>query len=43
MAGGFRLRPANFSDPGTIATVVEAYAFWRVTEGGPGLPPEATP
>ena len=43
MAGGLRLRPANFSDPGTIATVVEAYAFWRVTEGGPGLPPEATP
>lgn len=43
MARGFRLRPANFSDPGTIATVVEAYAFWRVTEGGPGLPPEATP
>lgn len=43
MARGFRLRPANFTDPGTIATVVEAYAFWRVTEGGPGLPPEATP
>jgi len=43
MAPGFRLRPANFSDPGTIATVVEPYAFWRVTEGGPGLPPEATP
>ncbi|MBI4592892.1 MAG: c-type cytochrome [Candidatus Rokubacteria bacterium] len=43
MARGFRLRPANFTDPGTIATVVEAYAFWRVIEGGPGLPPEATP
>lgn len=43
MAWGFRLKPANFTDPGTIATVVEAYAFWRVTEGGPGLPPEATP
>lgn len=43
MARGFRLRPANFTDPGTIATVVEAYAFWRVTEGGRGLPPEATP
>lgn len=43
MAWGLRLKPANFSDPGTIATVVEAYAFWRVTEGGPGLPPEASP
>ena len=43
MARGLRLRPANFTDPGTIATVVEAYAFWRVTEGGRGLPPEATP
>lgn len=43
MAWGFRLKPANFTDPGTIATVVEPYAFWRVTEGGPGLPPEATP
>jgi DMSO reductase family type II enzyme heme b subunit len=43
MAWGFRLKPANFTDPGTIATVVEAYAFWRVTEGGLGLPPEATP
>lgn len=43
MAWGFRLKPANFTDPGTIATVVEAYAFWRVTEGGPGLPPEGSP
>jgi DMSO reductase family type II enzyme heme b subunit len=43
MAWGFRLKPANFADPGTIATVVEAYAFWRVIEGGPGLPPEGSP
>ncbi|MFQ5847025.1 MAG: c-type cytochrome [Candidatus Methylomirabilales bacterium] len=43
MGWGFRLKPADFTDPGTIATVVEAYAFWRVTEGGPGLPPGATP
>ncbi len=43
MAWGLRLKPANFTDPGTIATVVEAYAFWRVTEGGPGLPPEGSP
>jgi mono/diheme cytochrome c family protein len=43
MARGLRLKPADFTDPGTIATVVEPYAFWRVSEGGPGLPPEATP
>jgi len=43
MAGGFRLRPINFSDPGTLATVVESYAFWRVKEGGRGLPTESTP
>ncbi len=43
LARGLRLRPANFRDPGTIATVVEAYVFWRVKEGGAGLPPEATP
>ncbi|MBI3108144.1 MAG: c-type cytochrome [Candidatus Rokubacteria bacterium] len=43
MAWGFRLKPANFTDPGMIATVVEPYAFWRVTEGGPGLPPSGSP
>jgi mono/diheme cytochrome c family protein len=43
MARGLRLKPADFTDAGTIATVVEAYAFWRVSEGAPGLPVEATP
>lgn len=43
MAGGFRLKPVDFRDPGTIATVVESYAFWRVTEGGPKLPVQSTP
>lgn len=43
MARGFRLKPANFTDPGTIATVVEAYPFWRIKEGGPGLAASATP
>lgn len=43
MANGFRLKPVNFRDPGTIATVVESYAFWRIKEGGIGLPPEASP
>ena len=43
MGWGFRLKPANFRDPGTIPTVVEAYVFWRVNEGGRGLPNESTP
>src|SRR6266849_2511235 len=34
---------ANFQDPGTIAMLQEAYLFWRITEGGPGLPKESTP
>ncbi len=43
MADGFKLRPINFTDNGTVETIVEGYTFWRVTNGGPGLPPEATP
>jgi mono/diheme cytochrome c family protein len=43
MADGFKLRPINFADNGTIETIVEGYTFWRVTNGGPGLPTEATP
>ncbi len=43
MADGFKLRPINFTDNGTIETIVVGYTFWRVTNGGPGLPPEATP
>lgn len=43
MAFGFRLRPANFRDPGTIATVVEAFDFWRIKTGGRGLPNVSTP
>lgn len=43
MADGFRLRPINFNDNGTLETIVTGYTFWRVTNGGPGLPIEATP
>jgi mono/diheme cytochrome c family protein len=43
MADGFKLRPINFTDAGTIDTIVEGYTFWRVANGGPGLPSEATP
>jgi mono/diheme cytochrome c family protein len=43
LARGYRLKPADFTDPGTIATVVEAYVFWRIKEGAAGLPVEASP
>jgi len=42
-ARGMRLRPVNFRDPGTIATLVEDAVFWRVNEGWVGLPTNATP
>ncbi len=42
-ARGLRLKPADFTDPGLLPTVVEAYAFWRVTAGGRGLPDASTP
>ena len=43
MAYGFELKPANFRSEDTIVTVIEAYAFWRVKEGGPALPSEGHP
>jgi mono/diheme cytochrome c family protein len=42
-AHGFNPTPANFADPGTIAQLQEAFVFWRVSKGGPGLPAESTP
>src|SRR3989442_9396580 len=42
-AYGFNPPPANFQDPGTIAMLQEAYLFWRIAKGGPGLPKESTP
>jgi len=39
-ADALRPRPANFTDPGTIAQLQESFLFWRIAEGGPGLPPE---
>jgi len=42
-SNAFRLKPANFRDPGTIGTIVENYPVWRIKKGGPGLPAEATP
>ncbi len=42
-APAFNPPPANFTDPGTIAMLQEAYLFWRIAKGGPGLPKESTP
>lgn len=42
-AHGFNPQPANFQDVGTIAQLQEAFLFWRITTGGPGLPKEGTP
>ncbi|MEE2750795.1 MAG: cytochrome c [Myxococcota bacterium] len=35
--------PANFQDKGTLAMLQEAFLFWRVAKGGPGLPSSGTP
>mgnify|MGYP003953342587 CR=1 FL=1 len=35
--------PASFQDPGTIAMLEEAFLYWRVAKGGPGLPDAGTP
>lgn len=35
--------PADFTSSGTIAQLTESYVFWRIAEGGPGLPAEGTP
>ncbi|MFQ5680183.1 MAG: c-type cytochrome [Gemmatimonadota bacterium] len=43
LARGLRLRPVDFTDPGTIATLVESYPFWRIQKGAHGLPGIATP
>lgn len=42
-AGAFNPLPANFRDNGTLSQLEEAYVFWRVATGGPGLPKGATP
>ena len=35
--------PISFRDDTTIAMFTEAFLFWRVAKGGPGLPGAATP
>ncbi len=43
LARGLRLKPVDFTDGGTIASLVESYPFWRVREGNAGMPDIATP
>ena len=42
-AKGFVPAPAKFTGDETLAILSEAYVFWRIAKGGPGLPREATP
>ena len=43
LAHGFDLRPIDFTNSGTLETLVDGYVLWRIAEGGAGLPVEATP
>lgn len=43
LARGQRLQPIDFTDAGTIGTVIEPHPFWRISEGAIGLPAIATP
>jgi len=43
LARGLTLRPVDFTDPATIESVDESYAFWRIREGHASLPDIATP
>ena len=42
-AHGLNPLPANFQDPGIIPNYQEAFFFWRISKGGPGMQPAATP
>ena len=35
--------PANFQDPGVLPQLTEAFLYWRVTKGGPGMPDAGGP
>lgn len=43
LAGGFNPEPIDFSAAGTIDMLPENYLFWRIKEGGAGLPNESWP
>jgi len=35
--------PANFQDPGVLPQLTEAFLYWRVAKGGPGMPDAGGP
>ncbi len=43
LAAGWSLAPVNFRDLETLAALRPGEVLWRIEEGGPGLPDEATP
>jgi len=43
LAGGLDPAPLPFIGSDTIAQLNEAYLFWRIVKGGPGLPASARP
>lgn len=43
VAGGFNPAPIDFAAAGTIDMLPENYLFWRIKEGGVGLPRESWP
>ncbi len=42
-AHGLNPIPTSFEDPNTIAALREAFLFWRIAKGAPGLPEEGGP
>lgn len=42
-AHGLNPIPTSFQDPGTIAMLREAFLFWRIAKGAPGMPDEGGP
>ena len=43
VSGAFQPYATNFTDPGTIAQLQEAYVFWRTATGGINIPWEGFP
>jgi len=42
-AHGLNPIPTNFQDQGNLPQLQEAFLFWRISKGGPGLPTEGGP
>lgn len=42
-AAALNPRPANFLDPGVLPQLQEAFLYWRVAKGGPGMPESGGP